>query len=86
MNGTVELSLSEAITLIDIFREDGRFDDVADELTEALAMLVGDGFTITADLADDMDDEMSDDEDDDFIDMTDEDEDDSEEDEEDPQS
>ena len=38
MNGTVELSLSEAITLIDIFREDGRFDDVADELTEALAM------------------------------------------------
>lgn len=74
MNGTVELSLSEAITLIDIFREDGRFDDVADELTEALAMLVGDGFTITADLADDMDDEMSDEEDDEeFIDMTDED-------------
>lgn len=60
MNGTVELSLSEAITLIDIFREDGRFDDVADELTEALAMLVSDGFTITADLADDMDDEEDD--------------------------
>ena len=81
MNGTVELSLSEAITLIDIFREDGRFDDVADELTEALAMLVGDGFTITADLADDMEEDEDDEE---FIDMTDEDEDDS--DEEDPQS
>lgn len=83
MNGTVELSLSEAITLIDIFREDGRFDDVADELTEALAMLVGDGFTITADLADDMEEDKDDEE---FIDMTDEDEDDSDEDEEDPQS
>ena len=83
MNGTVELSLSEAITLIDIFREDGRFDDVADELTEALAMLVGDGFTITADLADDMEEDEDDDE---FIDMTDEVEDDSDEDEEDPQS
>ncbi|MFD2608452.1 hypothetical protein ACFSR9_03235 [Deinococcus taklimakanensis] len=83
MNGTVELSLSEAITLIDIFREDGRFDDVADELTEALAMLVGDGFTITADLADDMEEDEDDEE---FIDMTDEDEDDSDEDEEDPQS
>ena len=83
MNGTVELSLSEAIILIDIFREDGRFDDVADELTEALAMLVGDGFTITADLADDMEEDEDDEE---FIDMTDEDEDDSDEDEEDPQS
>lgn len=83
MNGTVELSLSEAITLIDIFREDGRFDDVADELTEALAMLVGDGFTITADLANDMEEDEDDEE---FIDMTDEDEDDSDEDEEDPQS
>ena len=85
MNGTVELSLSEAITLIDIFREDGRFDDVADELTEALAMLVGDGFTITADLVDDMEEDEDDEE---FIDMTDEDEDDSDEDEdeEDPQS
>ena len=83
MNGTVELSLSEAITLIDIFREDGRFDDVADELTEALAILVGDGFTITADLADDMEEDEDDEE---FIDMTDEDEDDSDEDEEDPQS
>ena len=83
MNGTVELSLSEAITLIDIFREDGRFDDVADELTEALAMLVGDGFTITADLADDMEEDEDDEE---FIDMTYEDEDDSDEDEEDPQA
>lgn len=53
MNATVELSLSEAITLIDIFREDGRFSALTDDLTEALATLVADGFTITADLTDD---------------------------------